>query len=72
VLNPLRRLKNSQVFGQLQPSARQPHEERMKEFRERWVRFIDDFKEFIDKTNHDLRYEPRKAIGTYFERPKAL
>ena len=72
VLNPLRRLKNSQVFGQLQPSARQPHEERMKEFRERWVRFIDDFKEFIDKTNHDLRYDPRKAIGTYFERPKVL
>jgi hypothetical protein len=72
VLNPLRRLKNNQVFEQLQPSARQSHEEKMKEFRERWVRFVDDFKEFIDKTNHDLQYDPRRAIGTYFEYPKTL
>jgi len=44
----------------------------MKQFQQRWVRFLDDFKEYVDKTNHDLQYDYRKAIGTYFEYPKAL
>jgi hypothetical protein len=33
---------------------------------------LDDFKEYVDKTNHDLQYDYREAIGTYFEYPKAL
>lgn len=48
------------------------HQEKMKQFRERRVRFLDDFKKFLDKTNHDLRYDHREAIGTYFEYPKPL
>ena len=73
VLTPMSRLKVSPFVGQLQPHAREHYEERMKQSREHWVRFLDDFKEFIDKTNHDLRYDdPREAIGTYFEHPKAL
>jgi len=73
VLTPMSRLKVSPVVGQLQPHAREHYEERMKQSREHWVRFLGDFKEFIDKTNHDLRYDdPREAIGTYFEHPKAL
>src|SRR5438132_4582388 len=73
VLDPLRRLKSDQVsLAQLHPGIRESLEERMRGFREKWVRFLDDFNEFVDKTNHDLRYDPREAIGTYFEHPKAL
>ncbi len=72
VLDPFRRLGGSQVLGQLQPHAKDSYQEKMKQFRERWVRFLDDLKEFFDKTNHDLRYDYREAIGTYFEYPKAL
>lgn len=61
------------VLGQLQPHAREHYQERMKQFRERWVRFLDDIKEFLDKTNHDLRYgDYREEVGTYFEYPKPL
>jgi hypothetical protein len=72
VLDPFRRLNGSQLLGQLQPHAKDSYQEKMKQFRERWVRFLDDLKEFFDKTNHDLRYDHREAIGTYFEYPKAL
>jgi len=72
VLDPLRRLNGIPALGQLQPHARDHYQERTKQFRERWVRFLDDFKEFLDKTNHDLRYDPQEAIGTYFEYPKPL
>jgi hypothetical protein len=73
VLNPLKRLKAHQiVLQQLNPGIRESLEERMKAFREKWVRFLDDYTEFTDKTNHELRYDYREAIGTYFERPKAL
>ena len=44
----------------------------MKQFQQRWVRFLDDFKEFLDKTNHDLGHDYREAIGTSFEYPKPL
>ena len=44
----------------------------MKQFRERWVRFLDDFKEFVDKTNHALQCDYREAISTDFEYPKVL
>lgn len=72
VLDPFRRLNGSPVVGQLQPHEREHYQERMKQFQQRWVRFLDDFKEFLDKTNHDLQYDYREAIGTYFEYPKAL
>lgn len=72
VLDPFRRLNGIPVLGQLQPHAREHYQERTKQFRERWVRFLDDFKEFLDKTNHDLHYDYREAIGTYFEYPKPL
>jgi len=72
VLDPFRRLNGSAVLGQLQPHARDHYQERAKQFREGWVRFLDDFKEFLDKTNHDLRYDHHEAIGTYFEYPKPL
>jgi len=73
VLDPFRRLNESPVLGGLQPYAKESYQEKMKQFRERWVRFLDDFKEFVDKTNHDFRYDDyREAIGTYFEYPKPL
>lgn len=72
VLDPLRRLNGSAALGQLPSHSREHYQERTKQFRERWVRFLDDFKEFLDKTNHDLRYKHPEAIGTYFEYPKPL
>ncbi len=72
VLDPFRRLNGSPVLGQRQPHEREHYQERMKQFQQRWVRFLDDFKEYVDKTNHDLQYDYREAIGTYFEYPKAL
>jgi len=73
VLDPLRRLNGNPPLGQrLQPQAWEHYQERTKQFRERWVRFLDDFKEFADKTNHDLRYDYHEAIGTHFEYPKHL
>ncbi len=72
VLDPFRRFNGSLVLGQLQPHEREQYQERMKQFQQRWVRFLDDFKEFVDKTNHELRYDYREAIGTYFEYPKPL
>jgi len=73
VLGPLRRLRDGQLFAQI-PSQNKKHwEEGIEDFRERWVRFLDDFKEFVDKTNNELRYEPyHEAINSYFERPKKL
>src|SRR5260370_23557474 len=68
VLDPFRRLNGIPVLGQLQPNAREHYKERTKQFRERWVRFLDDFTEFLDKTNHDLRYDDyREATGPSFE-----
>jgi hypothetical protein len=73
VLEPLKRLKADQIIiQQLHPRVREDVEERMKAFREKWVRFLDDYNEFTDRTNHDLGYNYREAIGTYFERPKAI
>lgn len=73
VLDPFRRINGIPVLGQLQPHAREHYQEGMKQFRERWVRFLDDIKEFLDKTNHDLQYgDYREEIGTYFEYPKPL
>jgi hypothetical protein len=73
VLGPLRRLKiDPIVLQQLHPGIRESIDERMKAFREKWVRFLDDYNEFTDKINQDLRYDYREAIGTYFERPKTL
>jgi hypothetical protein len=72
VLGPFRRVDGIPVLGQMQPQAREHYQERKKQFRERWVRFLDDFKEFLDKTNHDFRYGHDEAIGTYFEYPKPL
>jgi len=72
VLDPFRRLNGSSVLGQLQPHAKESYQEKMKQFRERWVRFLDDFKEFLDKTNHALQYDHSEAISTYFEYPKVL
>ena len=72
VLDPFKRLNGSPTLAQLQPHARDHYQERTKQFRERWVRFLDDFKEYLDKTNHDFRYDHREAISTYFEYPKPL
>src|SRR5260370_24982241 len=73
VLDPLKRLKTDHiVLQQMHPGIRESVEERMKAFREKWVRFLDDYTEFNDKTNHELRYDYREAIGTHFDPPKAL
>jgi hypothetical protein len=71
VLGPLKGLKTAQLLSQQPPHSKQHWEEAIEDFRERWVRFLDDLKEFLEKSNNDLRYEPyHEAISTYFERPK--
>lgn len=71
VLGPLKRLRDGQRLAQLPPHSQQHSEDGVEDFRERWVRFLDDFKEFLEKANNDLGYEPfHEAISTYFERPK--
>jgi hypothetical protein len=71
VSGPLKRLRNGQLLVQLPAHSKQHYEEGIEDFRERWVGFLDDFKEFLEKANNDLGYEPyHEAIRTYFERPK--
>lgn len=74
VLEPLRRLKEDKLlFEQCTAGYRERVEQEIEGFRERWVRFLDDFKEFLDKANNDLQYDPyHEALGTYFERPAKL
>ena len=72
VLNLFKRLDGSPLLEQLQPHAREDYEENMKQFRERWVTFVNAFKEFLDRTNADFRYDYREAFSTYFEHPKTL
>lgn len=73
VLEPLRRLKSENRLDQLPTGHRQHYADQIEDFRERWVRFLDDFKEFLDKANNDLGYDPyHEAFGTYFERPGKL
>lgn len=70
-LGPLKRLKNGQLLAQLPAHSKQHYEEGIEDFRERWVGFLDAFKEFLEKANNDIGYEPyHEAISTYFERPK--
>jgi len=73
VLGPLKRIKNGQLLALVQPHNKQHYEERVEDFRERWAGFLDKFKEFLEKANNNLDYEPyHEAISTYFERPKKV
>lgn len=72
VLEPFRRLNGNPILERLAAHAREHYQESMKQFRERWVTFLNDFKEFADKTNHELQYDYREGVGTYFEYPKTL
>jgi hypothetical protein len=73
VLDLFKRLNGSPLLEQLQPHAREHYHENMKQFRERWVTFLNAFKEFLDKTNAEFRYNDyREAFSTYFEYPKTL
>jgi hypothetical protein len=73
VLGLFKQLNGSGILANLQPHARERYQENMKQFRERWVTFLNDFKELLDKINSDFRYHDyREAISTYFEYPKTL
>lgn len=73
VLKPVKRLKDNARFAQLVPSEKQYREEAIEDFRERWVRFLDDLTEFVAARNNDFEYEPyHEAISAFFERPKKL
>jgi hypothetical protein len=73
VLNLFKRLNGSPLLEQLQPHAREHYQENMKQFRERWLTFLNAFRDFLDKTNTDFRYNDyREAFSTYFEDPKTL
>lgn len=73
VLNLFKRLNGSPLLEQLQPHTRVHYHESMKQFRERWVTFLDDFKEFLDKINTEFRYNDyREAFSTHFDYPKTL
>jgi hypothetical protein len=71
VLGPLKRLKNSQLLAQFSAQSKQHYEEAIEASREQWVGFLDKCKDFLEKANNDLGYEPyHEAISTHFERPK--
>jgi len=71
VLGPLKRIKDRQLIAQLPAHTRKHYEEGIEDFRERWAGFLDNCKEFLEKANNNLGYEPyHEAISTYFERPK--
>jgi len=71
VLGPLRRLRDGQHLAQLPSHSQQHWNDGIEDLRERWVGFLDAFKEFLEKANNDLGYEPyHEAISTYFERPR--
>lgn len=73
VLATLKRLAESSMFVGLPAQMRDYHEKAIEDFRERWVRFLDDLKEFVDRLNVEFKYEPyHQAIQSYFERPKKL
>ena len=73
VLDLFKRLNGSLLLEQLQPHTREHYHENMKQFRERWVTFLNAFKEFLDKINTAFRYNDyREAFSTYFEYPKTL
>jgi hypothetical protein len=72
-LDLFKKLNGSVPLAQAQPHAREHYQEGMKQFREQWVTFLNDFIEFLDKTNHDMRYDDyREKIGMHFEYPKTL
>lgn len=71
VLRALKRFRESPRLQQLTPENRKYREEAIEEFRDRWVKFLDDFKEFVDTANGDLGYEAyHEALAASFERPK--
>ncbi len=71
VLWPLKRIKNGQFVAQFPSHSKQHYEEGIEDFRERWVGFLDNCTEFLEKANNDFGYEPyHEAISTYFHRPK--
>lgn len=73
VLKPMKRLKDNPRFTQLAPNDKQYREGAIEDFRERWVRFLDDLTEFVAARNNDFAYEPyHQAIPAFFERPKTL
>lgn len=73
VLRPLKRLTDSQRLTQLTPEMRKYPEGAIDEFRERWVRFLDDLTEFVAARNNDFGYEPyHEAMYANFDRPKKL
>lgn len=71
VLGPLKRIAESSVFMTLPASTRDYHEKGIEDFRERWVRLLDDLKEFVERLNGEFKYEPyHQAMNAYFERPR--
>lgn len=73
VFKPMERLKESPRFTQLAPNDRKYREAAIEDFRERWVRFLDDLTEFVAARNNDFGYEQyHEAIPVFFDRPKKL
>jgi len=71
VLGPLKRVRSGQLLAEFPAHSKQHYQERIEDFRERWAGFLDNCKEFLEKANSDLDYEPyHEAISTCFERPK--
>lgn len=73
VLGSLKLLRGSSVFAALPVQNKAPLQEGIEDFRERWVKLLDDLKQFVDTANRELRYgPPHDAMNAYFERPKKL
>lgn len=71
VLGPLKRIKDGQLLAQLPAHSKQHYAEGIEDCREQWAGFLDNCKEFLEKANNNLGYEPyHEAISTYFQRPK--
>lgn len=69
VCDPLRILRDGNWPPQLSEASRKDAERKIEDFRERWVRFSDDFSGFLEKLSHEWN-DP--GIPSFFERPEKL
>lgn len=72
VQDPLRRLRRDQLLTKLPENYRLDAERKIEDFRDRWVRFLDDFQQFLEKLNNDFGYGPSEGFRAYFDRPQKL
>jgi hypothetical protein len=69
VQEPFRRLRHGKRLSQSLEHNREYYEREIEDFRSRWVRFLEDFQQFLEKVNSELGY---RALDVYFVHPQKL